>query len=391
LFFLEKNIGTLSKYKIYIIDEVHMLSKGAFNALLKIIEEPPPHLIFIFATTEIQKVPSTIISRCQRFDLKRFTVEQLVDLLKTVSKEENVDIEETALEIIALKGEGSARDALSLLDQARMSVKAGEKVNAKTISQITGAVDINQVISVVTHVFSKRIKDALDGISSIYYSSADLYSLLEGILDVTCLCCKLKMIPDYPLRQYSSYKDHLENIANITSLRKLTLAWQLTLNCLRELKDVSQYLQNAEILVMKILCILNIEEGYVSNSQENSKVLQESNVLFSILECLYEKRHFELYYYLMNEVEVLNYTQDTLTISKEGSKEKLNHKLTEALKFVNPLMRIFVEQTNRKPVSLKQQIVEQITSTDKWETLRKLFNAEEVSDVIFCKDIKKEN
>ncbi len=380
----------LGKYKVYIIDEVHMLSKGAFNALLKIIEEPPPHLVFIFATTEIQKVPSTIISRCQRFDLKRFTIEQLVDLLKFVSEKEKVHFDEDALKTIALKSEGSARDALSWLDQARMSVESGEKITIKTISKITGAVDINQLILVVTNIFARKIKEAVEIINSIYYSSADLYSLLEGILEVVCLCCKLKMISDYPLAQYESYKNQLTDIINSVTLTKLTLAWQLTFNCIRELKDVSLYLQNAEILVMKILCILSIEENSVPCPQDNSKA-QKNNNLFLALEHLYENRHFELYYYLMNEVEVINYDGKTLTISKEGSKEQLNHKLTEALKFVNPLIRVLVEHTPRKPVSIKQRIVEQITSTDKWNTLKSLFNVEEISDVIFCKNNDKKD
>jgi DNA polymerase-3 subunit gamma/tau len=380
----------LGKYKIYIVDEVHMLSKGAFNALLKIIEEPPPHLIFIFATTEIQKVPSTIISRCQRFDLKRFTIEQLIDLLKFVSEKEGVHFDEDALKTIALKSEGSARDALSLLDQARMSIASSEKITAKTLSKITGAADINQVISIVTNVFTKKTKEAIEEINSIYYSSTDLYSLLEGILEAICLCCKFKMITDYPLAQYEPYKNQLIDITNKVSLTKLTLVWQLTFNCIRELKDVSLYLQNAEILVMKILCVLNIEEDSAPYSQDHLKS-QENNTLFLALEHLYQNRHFELYYYLMNEVEVINYSEKVLTISKEGSKEQLNHKLTEALKFVNPLIKVLVEHTGRKPVSIKQRIVEQITSTDKWDTLKSLFNVEEISDVIFCKNTTREN
>ncbi len=375
----------LGKYKIYIVDEVHMLSKGAFNALLKIIEEPPPHLIFIFATTEVQKVPPTIISRCQRFDLKRFTIEQLVDLLKDISIKEKVSFEEEALKMIALKSEGSARDALSLLDQARMSIETDEKMTAETICKITGSVDLDQVISVITYVFSGKIKEAIEVINSIYYSSADLYSLLEGMLDVVCLCCKLKMIPDYSPSQYSSHKAILVNVTDTISLTKLTLIWQLTLNCIRELKDVSQYLQNAEILVMKIVCILNIEE--TNNNQFQNLTVQKSNPVIAVLEHLYNKRCFELYYYLMNEVEIISFDAKTLTISKEGSKDQLNHKLTEELKFVNPLMRILVQSIGKKPSSLKQQIVEQITNTDKWITLKKLFNVEEISDIIFYKDI----
>ena len=379
----------LGKYKIYIIDEVHMLSKGAFNALLKIIEEPPSHLIFVFATTEIQKVPTTIISRCQRFDLKRFNSQELVDLLTDIAQKEKIPFEKTALEIIALKSEGSARDALSLLDQAQMSIRGDEKITTQTICKITGTLDLRQIIAVISDLFNKRVPEALDKIESIHSSSADLSSLLEGILEAICLCCKLKIIPQYSFGQYCTYKEELLSIINKTSLTKLTLIWQLTLNCFKELKDVSQYLQNVEILVMKILCVLNIKEESSDNSTPTKS--ENEHAIFSILEYLYEKRWFELYYYLMHEVEVLFYDNTMLKISKEGSKEQLNKKLIEVLKSVTPTLKVQTETLSREPITLKQQLVTHITTTNKWDILKKLFIVQEISDIIFCKDTPKED
>jgi DNA polymerase III subunit gamma/tau len=379
----------LGKYKIYIIDEVHMLSKGAFNALLKIIEEPPFHLIFIFATTEIQKVPPTIISRCQRFDLKRFSNPEIVGLLEDIAQKEKIPFEKSALETIALKSQGSARDALSLLDQAQMSIKGNEKITIQTICKITGALDLEQVISVTSDIFNAKINEALKKIELIYCSSADLASLLEGMLEVICLCCKLKIVPQYPLEQYLTHKEELLNIITKTSLTKLTLIWQLNLNCLRELKDVSQYLQNVEMLIMKILCVLEMNEH--SSEHEGHTKSRQHHPIFAVLEHLYEKRWFELYYYLMNEVEVILYEGNILKISKEGSKEQLNQKLTEALKFVNPVLKVEIETMGREPITLKQQLVKHITSTNKWDILKNLFNVEEISDIIFCKDMPNHN
>ncbi|CAN7942364.1 unnamed protein product, partial [Ixodes pacificus] len=138
------------KHKIFIIDEVHMLSKGAFNALLKTLEEPPPHIIFIFATTEVQKIPATIISRCQRYDLRRLSFEEIFKLLEYITKKENLKTDIEALRIIAYKSEGSARDAVSILDQAAsMSAKSDNIISPQVINQMLGLVDSSFIIEFV--------------------------------------------------------------------------------------------------------------------------------------------------------------------------------------------------------------------------------------------------
>jgi DNA polymerase-3 subunit gamma/tau len=373
----------LGQYKIYIIDEVHMLSKGAFNALLKIIEEPPIHLIFIFATTEVQKVPATIISRCQRFNLKRFTIRQLTELLQEVCTKENIPFEENALNTIALKSEGSARDALSILEQAKMAVENNAKITSSIVCKLTGTTDIDKVVKIIGDIFTNHVQEALDEIHAIHSSSVDLSSLLEEMLTVICLCCKLKMIHHCSLDHYYPYKDALTNIINTTSLVKLTLIWQLALNCIKELKDFSQHLQTAEMMVMKMLCIIRMPDATEGAMIQN----QPSNdTIFALLEHLYNNRWFEVYYYLMNEVEILSYDKTMLHISEEGSKEALNSKLIEALKIVVPSLKISTRPIGRDPLSLKQSLIDKLKTTSKWEVLKKYFNAQEISDIIFCKD-----
>src|SRR5579862_4642417 len=134
-----------ARYKVYIIDEVHMLSKQAFNGLLKTLEEPPPHVKFVFATTEIRKVPVTVLSRCQRFDLRRIETAELASLLKTIAGKENVAIEDAALALVARAAEGSARDALSLLDQAIAHGEEGE-IKAETVRAMLGLADRGRVL-----------------------------------------------------------------------------------------------------------------------------------------------------------------------------------------------------------------------------------------------------
>ena len=153
-----------SRYKVYIIDEVHMLSKPAFNAILKTLEEPPPHVKFIFATTEIRKVPVTVLSRCQRFDLRRVETGELVAHLKSIAEKEKVDIEDGALALIARAAEGSVRDALSLLDQA-IAHDEGGIITADSMRAMLGLADRGRVLDLFEKVMGGKIADALSELS----------------------------------------------------------------------------------------------------------------------------------------------------------------------------------------------------------------------------------
>ncbi|MEJ0042508.1 MAG: hypothetical protein WDM81_09950 [Rhizomicrobium sp.] len=161
-----------ARYKVYIIDEVHMLSKAAFNGLLKTLEEPPPHVKFVFATTEIRKVPVTVLSRCQRFDLRRIETGELVGLLATISEKENVKISRDALALIARAAEGSARDSLSLLDQAIAHGEGGE-IPADAVRDMLGLADRGRVLDLFEKLMGGKIAEALGDLSELYDHGAD--------------------------------------------------------------------------------------------------------------------------------------------------------------------------------------------------------------------------
>src|SRR5215469_12246690 len=161
-----------ARYKVYIIDEVHMLSKQAFNGLLKTLEEPPPHVKFVFATTEIRKVPVTVLSRCQRFDLRRIETAELVRHLETIAKNEGVNIEPAALAAVARAAEGSVRDALSLLDQA-IAHDEGQAITAESVREMLGLVDRGRVLDLFEKVLGGRVADALNDLSELYDRGAD--------------------------------------------------------------------------------------------------------------------------------------------------------------------------------------------------------------------------
>jgi len=170
---------TRGKYKVYIIDEVHMLTKEAFNALLKTLEEPPPHVLFIFATTEIHKVPATILSRCQRFDFRRIALEEIIQRLQFIAREEHVSIEDDALLIIAKKGDGSLRDAQSIFDQVRAF--CGNTISTEDVQRALNVVDLDLFFRVTDLIKAKDVRGGIDLVEEIVRNGYDLREFLIGL------------------------------------------------------------------------------------------------------------------------------------------------------------------------------------------------------------------
>lgn len=175
-----KFLPVKSKYKVYIIDEVHMLSKGAFNALLKTLEEPPEHLLFILATTEVHKIPATILSRCQRFDLHRISASTIVDNMKKICDEMNIDIEEKALKLIAANSEGAMRDALSILDRCVSYVQG--KIAYETVIDLLGTVNYEVILEVVNSIINKNIEETMTIVDDILNSGKELTFFLDELI-----------------------------------------------------------------------------------------------------------------------------------------------------------------------------------------------------------------
>ncbi|MCI0706429.1 MAG: DNA polymerase III subunit gamma/tau [Ignavibacteriae bacterium] len=167
------------KYKIYIIDEVHMLTKEAFNALLKTLEEPPEHVVFIFATTEIHKVPATILSRCQRFDFRRIAIEEIISRLKFIAQEEKISIEDDALLVVAKKGDGSLRDAQSIFDQVRAF--CGNEISAKDAQKVLNVVDLDVFFRVTDLMKAKDVRGGIDLVDDIIRNGYDIREFLVGL------------------------------------------------------------------------------------------------------------------------------------------------------------------------------------------------------------------
>jgi DNA polymerase-3 subunit gamma/tau len=242
-----------ARYKVYIIDEVHMLTKSAFNALLKTLEEPPPHVKFIFATTEINKVPVTILSRCQRFDLKRFDAALLASHLAGIATKEGVAAEADALAMIARAAEGSARDGLSLLDQA---IAYGEgQVKAANVAQMLGMMDRSRVIDLFEWIMKGDTSRALLDLEDQHRSGGDPKTILTDLADYVHWVTRLKVVKDAALADTSRTEaEKTRGVVHATELRMphLSRAWSMLLKGIREVELHANALMAAEMVLIRL-------------------------------------------------------------------------------------------------------------------------------------------
>lgn len=247
-----------ARYKVYIIDEVHMLSKNAFNALLKTLEEPPEHVKFIFATTEIRKVPVTVLSRCQRFDLRRIDMETLSAHFKSVVEKEGASVSGDALQLISRAADGSVRDGLSLLDQA-ISHTAGD-VNADTVRDMLGLADRTQTFELFEAIFSGDAKGAVEHMETQYQSGADPVQILQDLLDLCHWITRIKVSSDALNAPGVAEMDRVKGgeMAGRLSMADLTRMWQMLIKGIGETRSAPSQLQGAEMVLVRLIYGLSL-------------------------------------------------------------------------------------------------------------------------------------
>lgn len=250
-----------ARYKIYVIDEVHMLSKNAFNALLKTLEEPPEHVKFIFATTEIRKVPVTVLSRCQRFDLKRVGVDLLQDHFTNICKSEKVKTDEEAIAMIARAADGSVRDGLSLLDQAM--ALAGKKITGELVQDMLGLSDRAQNIDLLENALSGDMPGALQIMDEIYANGGLPLALIQDLLELTHLLTRLRAAPKAKDINTSLSPDQLERISALAtriSMPSLGKTWQLLLKGITEVNEAPNPQTAAEMVIISLAYAANLPD-----------------------------------------------------------------------------------------------------------------------------------
>ena len=245
-----------ARYKVYIIDEVHMLSEKAFNALLKTLEEPPPHVKFLFATTEIRKVPVTVLSRCQRFDLKRVPQETLVEHFGKIAQAEKVEISPEALVLLARAADGSVRDGLSMLDQA--IAHGGGVVDAAQVRDMLGLADRSRVLELFEKVMRGDAPAMVAALGEMHDSGADPVVVLQDLLELTHWVTRLKVAPEAAASTADTERAQGLAMAGKLSMASLTRAWTLLLRGLQETLAAPSPLRAAEMALIRLCYVADL-------------------------------------------------------------------------------------------------------------------------------------
>ena len=281
---------TSAQYKIFIIDEVHMLSKQAFNGLLKTLEEPPQRLKFILATTEVRKIPVTILSRCQRFDLKRVNLEELFKHLKNISELENGKITDDALKLIARASEGSVRDAISLLDRALIAqtITENQEIESSYIRKMLGLADRGKTINLFKEILTGNQKEAILNLRELINDGLDAKNFLNDILEILYLFSrrmnlgpieKDMMITETEIQLIDRYTKNLD-------MQDIGLFWQLTIKTMDDLNIISNENLTLEMYVMQLMHLKNIES--------EREIKADKNIENENIELINEKKNKDL-------------------------------------------------------------------------------------------------
>ena len=339
---------TNARYKVYIIDEVHMLSTSAFNALLKTLEEPPAHVIFILATTEIRKVPVTILSRCQRFDLARVPVDTLKKHFAWVADQEKIELSDGANELLARAADGSVRDGLSLLDQA--IAQTGGHVDEGAVLDMLKRTDRGTVVNFMKVVLSGDTNAALEKLDEIYANGADLTMLLNDMMEWTHWATR--MYPSLRLQDMTASPytaDQRETIKKINeniSLNTLSRIWQVMVAAVPELQASSNQKQCFDMLIIRLMHVADMPSIPELLKQENNNpqpkpapkpVIEEPKSLEiktpkDLADALQKSRELLLYSYFSSSLEIVEFLDTHIKYFDRGNDKSFSQKLTIWLK-----------------------------------------------------------
>ena len=328
---------TSAKYKVIILDEVHMLSKQAFNGLLKTLEEPPPHLKFIFATTEVRKIPVTIISRCQRFDLQRVPVKNLLENLKKILETENGKVSDGALALIAKAAEGSVRDSLSLLDRALVSQIAEDKeIDENYIRKMLGAADRSKILHLLNLVFQGEQKKSIDHLKLMVNEGIEPSNFLNDLLEIIYFIQQKKSLGsiESDLSISESEDTIIGQIAAEINVQTLIVFWQVILKTLEELSIVSSPILSLEMLIIRLVHLKEMPsyENILEKLKENDQSSTEA-----IPKIITEK-----------EVVKKNFKEDNNERTKE-SKDQIKNIIQ-----TKPILSSTNEELKKKDINLKK-------------------------------------
>ena len=368
---------TTAKYKIFIIDEVHMLSKQAFNALLKTLEEPPEYLKFIFATTEIKKIPITVVSRCQRFDLSRIKSLELFNFIKNIKDKENGNASDEALKLIVKISEGSVRDALSLLDRALLTLDKDRELDLTAAQKIFGYFDKSQLISLFQLIFEAKEKEVLNSYREIYNQGVEPKIFINDFLELLYYFKNIDALningTNFSLndQEFNKIKEISKNISSET----LILFWQFTIKTLEELDIVSNQHLSMEMFLIRLIHLKGIKNisdiSYENKSIDNKSTIQKP---------LSQKNEDDDLFGTKDNAETIGQMKNI--VQEKNIKIKVN-KQTDSINSFNDLLAIC---TSKKEIKLKYELEKNVNLVS-FENQRIEISFNEDLDKDFIKDL----
>jgi len=365
---------TTAKYKIFIIDEVHMLSKQAFNALLKTLEEPPEYLKFIFATTEIKKIPITVVSRCQRFDLSRIKSLELFDFIKRIKEKENGNASDNALKLIVKISEGSVRDALSLLDRALLTLDKDKELDLTTAQKIFGYFDKSQLIGLFQLIFEGKEKEVLNIYREIYNQGVEPRIFINDFLELLYYFKNIESLntdaTNFSLNdeEFNKIKEISKDINNET----LILFWQFTIKTLEELDMVSNQHLSIEMFLIRLIHLKGAKNisntGYENTNQTPLSRKKEDDDLFGI----------------KDKAETIDQMKNI--VQEKDIKIKDNEEVEEQANLINSFNDLLEVCTLKKEIELKYELEKNVNLVS-FENQRMEISFNEDLDKNFIKDL----
>ena len=341
---------TSSKYKIFIIDEVHMLSKQAFNALLKTLEEPPEYLKFIFATTEVNKIPITVLSRCQRFDLIRISFGELLNFLKKVLSAEKKNLNEDILKLIVRISEGSVRDSLSLLDRILLSIEEdGDKLDLKSAQEIFGYFDKSYLLDIIYEILKGNEEKVLELYKNIYNQGIEPKLFVNNFLEILYCIKNYKNINDLnsSLDFSDSDKKRIEDLANKVDNKTILLFWEFSVNILDEINLVSNQHLAVEMFLIRLMYLNkeNLKEITPINNLNDKNNIQKSQLIDKDYENKFDKNNKDNK--TINQIKFSAQEQEKIEIDEQKLLDKTN---------INSLSDLILICASKKEIKLKFEL-----------------------------------
>ena len=374
---------TTAKYKIFIIDEVHMLSKQAFNALLKTLEEPPEYLKFIFATTEIKKIPITVVSRCQRFDLSRIKSFELFNFIKEIKNKENGNASDDALKLIVKISEGSVRDALSLLDRALLTLDKNRELDLSAAQKIFGYFDKSQLITLFEFIFEGKEKEVLNTYREIYNQGVEPKIFINDFLELLYYFKNINSL-DIDGTNFSLNDEEFKKIQEISGKvnnETLILFWQFTIKTLEELDIVSNQHLSMEMFLIRLTHLKEMNKQALDiNDKEASQKTEKVNYASSL-----QTKDDDDLFGIKDKAETIgqmkNVVQEKdIKIKDEGKEIKLQTKLLNSF---DDLLELC---SSKKEIKLKYELEKNVNLVS-FENKRIEISFNEDLDKDFIKDL----